>query len=169
MPCQMVATRPGHDADASRKPARSYAHDLDVQPECSRETARRPLACMGVQIPPEDRGATQRLGQLLRPRALRVRPGRTPALGHHVPNMTRHRAEDADVDRLTSHWHHKLARHRTTHTPHHHVDPTRLSDPHRVPSLWAICFVLEICGNYYYYMYCTTTTNDNLRDLPSGS
>ena len=59
--------------------------------------------------------------------------------------------------------------HRITHTPHHHVDPTRLSDPHRVPSLWAICFVLEICGNYYYYMYCTTTTNDNLRDLPSGS
>ena len=102
----MVATRPGHDADASRESARSYAHDLGVQPECSRETARRPLACMGVQVPPEDRGAAQRLGQLLlRPRVLRVRLGRTPALGHHVPNMTRHSAEDADVDRLTSHWH----------------------------------------------------------------
>ena len=58
MRCKLVATRPGHDADASREPARSYARDLGAHSECSRETARQPLACMGVQVP-EDCGAAQ--------------------------------------------------------------------------------------------------------------
>ena len=40
--------RPGHDAAASREPARSYARDLGAHSECSSETARQLLACMGV-------------------------------------------------------------------------------------------------------------------------
>ena len=68
---KLLATRPGHDADASREPARSYARDQPNMGSTSSGTATtRTTTTESVARPTSSRRTDYALGSL-------------PALGHH--------------------------------------------------------------------------------------